>query len=196
VARKLTPQERALWSKVADTTNPWKPGPAENPADVFSQEVSDKTDPPKRRPPIEPFEIGTKVPASRPLPTSKAAAPTMDKKTFGKMRGGKLRPEARLDLHGMTLDQAQPALIRFVMGAQSSGKRLILVITGKGKDRDEGGPIPTRRGILRQHLPIWCKQPPLNAVVLELSEAHLKHGGGGAFYLYLRRPGKSGSQRG
>ena len=68
------------------------------------------------------------------LPDQIARSPVqMDKKTFGRMNKGRLQPEARLDLHGMTLDRAHPALVRFVLSNHASGKRLVLVITGKGK---------------------------------------------------------------
>jgi DNA-nicking Smr family endonuclease len=111
----------------------------------------------------------------------------MDAKTHGKMTKGKLAPEARIDLHGLTLSEAHPELIHFVMNAHSDGLRLVLVITGKGKRGQDLGPIPQRMGVLRHQVPHWLRQPPLGAAVLQISEAHLKHGGSGAFYVYLRR---------
>ena len=71
----------------------------------------------------------------------------MDRKAFGKMKRGKLVPEGKIDLHGMTLNQAHPALVRFIMSAHAAGKRLVLVVTGKGRSGDHDGPIPERRGI-------------------------------------------------
>jgi DNA-nicking Smr family endonuclease len=111
----------------------------------------------------------------------------MDAGTHAKMTRGKLQPEARIDLHGMTLAEAHPELIRFVLNAQSRGLRLVLVITGKGKSRDDHGPIPQRTGALRHQVPHWLHLPPLGPAVLQVSEAHLKHGGGGAYYVYLRK---------
>jgi DNA-nicking Smr family endonuclease len=111
----------------------------------------------------------------------------MDQKAFGKLKRGKLRPEGRIDLHGMTLDRAHPALTGFVLSAHKAGKRLVLVITGKGKERDEGGPIPVRYGVLRHQVPQWLSMPPLSHAVLQVSQAHISHGGGGAYYVYLRR---------
>ena len=87
----------------------------------------------------------------------------------------------------MTLDRAQGVLSQFIMSAHGSGKRLVLVITGKGKKRDEGGPIPVRHGVLRHQVPQWLSVPPLSMMVLQVSEAHASHGGGGAYYVYLRR---------
>jgi DNA-nicking Smr family endonuclease len=111
----------------------------------------------------------------------------MDSKAFTKLKRGKLSPEGRIDLHGMTLDRAHPALTRFILNAHKNGKRLVLVITGKGKMRDEGGPIPVRHGILRHQVPQWLSMPPLASAVLQVSQAHISHGGGGAYYVYLRR---------
>ncbi|WP_371587966.1 Smr/MutS family protein [Pseudoruegeria sp. SK021] len=113
--------------------------------------------------------------------------PQVDAKTHTKLKRGKLRPDARIDLHGMTLSQAHPVLNRFMMGAYSRQQRLVLVITGKGKDRDDGGPVPVPRGILRHQVPHWLQTPPLNSIVLQVTQAHLRHGGDGAYYVYLRR---------
>ncbi|MFT6677294.1 MAG: DNA-nicking Smr family endonuclease [Sulfitobacter sp.] len=115
------------------------------------------------------------------------ASVQMDKKAFTKLRRGKIKPEGKLDLHGMTLDQAHPVLNRYVLNAHRSGKRLILVVTGKGKRRDEGGPIPVRYGVLRHQVLHWLNAPPLSSVVMQVSQAHVSHGAEGAYYIYLRR---------
>jgi len=89
-------------------------------------------------------------------------------------RRGRGEPEARLDLHGMTHDGAYRALMRFLMAAQGEDKRLVLVVTGKG-------------GVLRGALPLWLGQTELEPLVSGVSEAHIRHGGSGAFYVSLRR---------
>lgn len=122
------------------------------------------------------------------LPDQFRSAPVqMDNKSFGKLKRGKLRPEGRIDLHGMTLDRAHPALSHFILSSHRSGKRLVLVITGKGKQRDDGGPIPVRYGVLRHQVPQWLSTAPLSSVVLQVAQAHISHGGSGAYYVYLRR---------
>lgn len=115
------------------------------------------------------------------------ASVQMDKRAFTKLRRGKIRPEGKLDLHGMTLDRAHPALNRFIMSSHQNDKRLVLVVTGKGKQRDEGGPIPARFGVLRHQVLHWLNAAPLSAIVMQVSQAHVSHGGGGAYYVYLRR---------
>jgi DNA-nicking Smr family endonuclease len=191
--RRLTAEERALWQQVARSTDR-RLHPERHEASAPLQRSQSG---PENRPAsqVEPFRLGEKAKNDTAghdilpgLPDRLAAAPvTMDKKAFGRLKRGKLEPQARLDLHGMTRERAHPALTGFILRAQAEGKRLVLVITGKGKDRDDGGPIPERAGILRHSVPQWLAQPPLAQAVLQVSPAHARHGGGGAYYVYLRR---------
>ncbi|WP_298916198.1 Smr/MutS family protein [uncultured Roseobacter sp.] len=191
--RKLGPDEIALWQKVADRTERL------NFQETFDPAAYAPAPKPKSKPTVDLSKLVTTYPpkpvARKPgydlkptLPDQLQKSPVqMDQKTFGKMTRGKLKPEGRIDLHGMTLDRAHAALTKFVLRAHGSGKRLVLVITGKGKNRDEGGPIPVRFGVLRHQVPQWLSSPPLASSVLQVSEAHVSHGGGGAYYVYLRR---------
>lgn len=190
-ARGLSAEERALWDRVAGTAKPLRPQRALS----ASHETAPKAKLPKPRPAPADFQIGD---LARPLTAMHDLAPTieerlasqtvrMDRRTHRDLTRGKLAPEGRIDLHGMTLAEAHPELVRFVMNAHSAGKRLVLVITGKGKRGDDRGPIPQRVGVLRHQVPLWLTQPPLGAVVLQIMPAHMKHGGMGAYYVYLRR---------
>jgi DNA-nicking Smr family endonuclease len=118
-----------------------------------------------------------------------AAAPQLDGGLHRRLARGQMAPDSRIDLHGLTRDQARAALTGHLMGAQARGDRLVLAITGKGRERgpDELAPIPRRPGAIRHDLPHWVSQPPLRALVLDLRAAHRRHGGDGAFYIYLRR---------
>lgn len=190
--RHLSAEERALWDRVAERATPLRPD-----QDTPSPELLPK--PKSKRPivprdPVPDFQVGQKAKTSRahdvmrPLVDRLSAAPVhMDSKSFGKMKRGKMKPEARIDLHGMTMAEAHPELVSFILGSQAMGRRLVLVITGKGKDRDDGGPIPTRFGVLRHQVPQWLALPPLSQSILQVTPAHLKHGGHGAYYVYLRR---------
>ncbi|WP_150121448.1 Smr/MutS family protein, partial [Sulfitobacter sp. HI0023] len=42
-------------------------------------------------------------------------------------------------------------------------------------------------GVLRHQVPQWLSAPPLGGLVLQVTPAHISHGGGGAYYVYLRR---------
>jgi DNA-nicking Smr family endonuclease len=187
--RTLRPDEAELWHAVVRNAHPMHPRKAE-PAPQIKPPSPPKVELP--RPLFDTFRIGERSRASHDLalPIADALRPApikMDAKAFGKMTRGKLLPEARIDLHGMTLAEAQPDLIRFILNAQSDGLRLVLVITGKGKRGDDTGPIPQRMGVLRHQVPIWLRQAPLGQTILQVAEAHLRHGGAGAYYVYLRR---------
>ena len=84
----------------------------------------------------------------------------MDRRRFDKLRRGRLDPEARIDLHGMTSEHAHAALTGFIRAAHADGLRLVLVITGKGRP-DAQAMQPHRHGILRHSLPHWLAAPPL-----------------------------------
>jgi DNA-nicking Smr family endonuclease len=194
--RSLSAEEQELWDRVRANTQAMKRSNLE--PQRFDPDVAMPT------PSLAPQSIRKAQSIILGKPVGKARGPAhdlvpaiqdsirqapvqMDHKSFGKLKRGKLRPEGKIDLHGMTLDRAHPALMGFVMNAHAHGKRLILVVTGKGKQRDEGGPIPVRHGVLRHQVPQWLSMQPMKSVVLQVAQAHISHGGGGAYYVYLRR---------
>ena len=197
--RHLSAEEEALWTTVAKTAAPMHDKkPRESKPDFLSPKP--KKVPKPRAPdllPRPPFTIGqarddrpqTSVNLAPDVRDRVASAPiTMDQKAFRKLSRGRLKPEGRIDLHGMTLAEAQPALIGFVLSSHAMGRRVLLVITGKGRSgRDSGGPIPEKRGILRDQVPRWLSSGPCKKIVMQVVQAHGSHGGGGAYYVYLRR---------
>jgi len=187
-SRRLSADERALWEQVARQATPLKPKPKSGVEPENAPPLVPARSPQTPPPQLQPFRVGERSipPQTRP---AQPAPPrlAMDAKAFGKLNRGRLSPEARLDLHGMTLAEAHPELIGFILMAHATGRRLVLVITGKGKPRDDDGPMPSRQGVLRRQVPHWLAMPPLSQVILQVSQAHLKHGGAGAYYVYLRR---------
>lgn len=189
--RHVSPDEQALWDTVAKRTEPLEKAPK-----TFVRTAPRQPNlAPNMIRPLQSFKVGQKVNHSADhdlIPSlgqqMRDAVVQMDRKAYGKMKRGKLKPDARLDLHGMTLAQAHPALISFMMRSASAGNRLVLIITGKGKDRDDGGPIPTKFGVLRHQVPQWLRMAPIASLVLQVTESHVRHGGQGAYYVYLRRP--------
>ncbi|MEM9332467.1 MAG: Smr/MutS family protein [Pseudomonadota bacterium] len=102
----------------------------------------------------------------------------LDQSTRRKISKGKLTIEAKLDLHGMTQIQAHQRLLGFLERAYNTGRRTILVITGKGA----GG-----EGILRSAVPRWLDEPAFRKYSAGYHEASLSHGGSGALYVRVRR---------
>lgn len=193
--RNLRPDEEEIWQTVARTARPMHSNgtsilhPKEDPPPPNAFHPKEPV-----RPALPPFRLGEKAAGkidhnlAPSLSESLSLAPVqMDAKAYGRMTRGKLVPEARIDLHGLTLAEAHPELIRFILNAHSAGLRLVLVITGKGKAKPDYGPIPSRVGVLRHQAPQWLRLPPLGPVVLQVAEAHLRHGGSGAYYVYLKR---------
>ena len=77
-------------------------------------------------------------------------------------------------------------LLRFLRRAQDEGVRFALVITGKGaRPRDEW----SERGVLKRQVPLWLKLPEFRAYVVGLEPAHVGHGGEGALYVRIKKPG-------
>jgi len=107
-----------------------------------------------------------------------APSPAIDQKQRRRLSRGRTELDGTLDLHGMTLVEAEAALSGFVAYHRAQDHRWVLVITGKGV-RGEGR--------LRKALPEWLSTPPLSQAVIEFDQAAIAHGGGGAFYLRLRR---------
>lgn len=196
----LSDEDRALWAQVARSITPM----------AERQRRKIETPPPA---PTPPAPAAAPAPAPRPLPPGfgigRSAAPLpvhvarvlspaqrlaeqplqMDARTHRSLTRGKLRPDARLDLHGLTLSVAKAELTGFVLRAQAAGQRLVLVITGKGdRGGDDRGPLPVRNGALRHEVPHWLAMAPLSRAVLQVVPAHVRHGGGGAYYVWLRRP--------
>lgn len=127
-----------------------------------------------------------------PVPVAPPAAAGLDKRTAERFRKGEMPIDARLDLHGMTQARAHAALGAFVARSYAAGQRCVIVVTGKGSGaRDEDAVIPERRGVLKDSVPRWLKEPGLAGFVLATAPAQARHGGSGALYVLLRRQRKT-----
>lgn len=79
----------------------------------------------------------------------------------------------------MTQAEAHRELAAFVARNHAAGKRVLLVVTGKGTR--EG------TGVLRAAVPRWLAEPALRDRVLATAPAVPRDGGDGARYILLRR---------
>ncbi len=183
--RGLSAEEQVLWNKVVENIAPQ--GNSMPPATISDLDIPEPRPLPTPKA-IRPFALGQSTkPESKAIHRPATAPHNMDKNSFNRLKKGKIVVDGRIDLHGMTLAQAHPALIGFVREAHASRKRLLLVITGKGKTKRGDSIMPERQGILRHQIPHWLSMSPLAQMVLQVTEAHLKHGGSGAYYVYLKR---------
>ena len=111
-------------------------------------------------------------------PARKAPEPGLDKNTARRFERGELAIDSAIDLHGLTQARAHEQLDRFVGNAVKAGARVLLIVTGKGKQGE---------GVLRKQVPEWLKLGPYASRILRLASARIQHGGEGAYYLLLRR---------
>jgi len=131
----------------------------------------------------------------RSLPTvgmARAAAPQVfDREVDRELSKGKRTPEAKLDLHGMTLAAAERAVTAFIAESSEQNRRVVLIVTGKGL-RLEGGRV--FGGRIRAEFAGWLERAENRARVAGARPAHPRHGGSGAFYVLLRRRSSASSR--
>lgn len=175
-----------------------------------------------REEPVEPATLATKpnqpVPAQvktvpvrkvlPPKPQSTPASPIappmtgLDRRTSQRLARGQIEVDARIDLHGETVETARYKLRDFLGNARARGARTVLVITGKGSSEFARHTLhgashfhaPERQGRLRRMATQWFQDAEFAHIVSGFQPAHPKHGGGGAFYVRLRRVDRGKSQ--
>lgn len=163
--RKTTDEERALFAEAFKDARPMKPA-----AKASSKKTAK----------IEPA-------------ASKKFTGGLDGNTADRLRKGALEPDRRIDLHGLTEAAAHRALLSFLRSAHRSGARLVLVITGKGaRAADPHAPFDMElemraRGVLKSMVPRWFHEPEFASLIADHRSAHIRHGGGGALYVYLKK---------
>lgn len=86
-----------------------------------------------------------------------------------------------LDLHGLSLEEAFPAVEEFLVRSLTRGLRHVLIVHGRGF-RSPGG-VPVLKTALAQ----WLGQKRLQKRVLAFCTALPRDGGAGAVYVLLRR---------
>jgi len=183
MAKKPLDDDASLWSRVTASVTP-----------ILRRRVMLPQQPPKAAPEVpgkkkrKPARGSTAGPTKtqRPAVTPEIRPADLDTAGFGgisrssarAIKSGQAGYTSRLDLHGLSRDQAHLRLVRFLNEAAGDGHRHVLVITGKGT---AGG------GVIRREFPGWITSPPLNMLVIAYCQAQPKDGGSGAFYVNLRR---------
>jgi DNA-nicking Smr family endonuclease len=180
--RHLDADEDWLWREAMRDVRPYRPLPAST---------------------IRPVRAEAAPKAAKKIPVPSALSPRpaqigsqglgsgVDGATARRLAQGRSAPDATLDLHGMTQDHAHAALERFLAVSVAHGRRCVLVITGKGglADKRDDGDAPWARrrpGVLKSLVPLWLEHSAQRDNLASVRAAHVKHGGGGALYVYLR----------
>lgn len=185
--RGLSPEEAALWRRVAATVTPLHPKPFAAPVAIAPPEASLPLPPPPKR-------IKGRVPPPRVVPTP-VAAPVrpltsngLDSTWDRKLTRGAIDPDVTIDLHGMTLGMAHDRLNGGIAQALAMGARVILLIAGKHRPHGDHDQRGERRGAIRAKLLDWLAASPHAGRIAAVRAAQPRHGGDGAVYIVLRKP--------
>ena len=96
----------------------------------------------------------------------------------------------RLDLHGLSLNQANKVVKKFIIESFEDGYKKLLIITGKGlRSQAHKNPyLSEQMNVLKHSVPEFIKNDEdLFKKISRISTADLKDGGEGAFYIFFRK---------
>ena len=117
---------------------------------------------------------------------SKEKLPNKDKKFQNK----KIFKTKSIDLHGYTLDEANKTIENFINKAYLEGINKLIVVTGKGiHSENEKDPYVSKDlSILKYSVPEFISNNSvLMSIINEITDAKIEDGGGGAFYIFLKK---------
>lgn len=186
VGRRLTPEEEALWARVAETIEPLEPRRREAPSLPPPVVVAPLPVPKKVKgrvpPPLPP-------PVAPPAPARALDRHGLDAGWDRRLAKGQVGPDFTLDLHGTNLEGAYARLEHGLTLALAQGARVVLLITGRA--RPAPGPMDrgSQRGAIRAKFLDWLAHGSHASRIAAVRAAHPRHGGAGAVYIILRRPG-------
>jgi len=95
-----------------------------------------------------------------------------------------------IDLHGYTLDEANKTIESFIIKSYQENINKLKVVTGKGiHSQNEKDPYVSKDlSILKYSVPEFISNNKnLMKIIYEIKDAKIEDGGGGAFYIYLKR---------
>ena len=102
----------------------------------------------------------------------------LNKSTERKLKNGNFEIDAKIDLHGLRVIEAEKLLYSFLLNQYSKNNRNILVVSGKGL---------MGKGVIRSNIRNWFKGEVLSKIIYVFNSAAPKDGGEGAFYVKLRK---------
>ena len=171
--------EKILWEKVTQSVRRMNPQPA---FQTPKQGGALKTGPQKTSwiDRSQSVQAKAKTLPDKTMPADFRLGETsgIDGTSARRMQRGQVPIEDRLDLHGLSQEEAQKEVKVFIGSAVQKNFRHVLIITGKGRDG---------HGILREKVPEWLKDAPLCYHLNAISYAQPKDGGTGALYIRLKR---------
>jgi DNA-nicking Smr family endonuclease len=175
MSRKLTDKEIALFRSAMDDVKPLQ---HDEKIQHHKEAINIKLRPREKTLKNKPhhFKDNEYLETCRPESYLFYQDPSINHKIIRKLRQGQYNSEAKLDLHGCTVQQAAQLVSNFLDDCCEKQKRYALIIHGKGKNAR-----------IKTQLASWLLQNPY---VLAYCSAQPKHGGTGALYLLLKNPKK------
>ena len=104
---------------------------------------------------------------------------TTSKKYKSSNRNSLKRPDDEIDLHGKTRDEAIQIVQKFVIDCYQKNLRSALIITGKGHNSAEKGPV------LKREVKLWLERNG-DTYIASFQEAPPRLGGSGAILLNFK----------
>ena len=95
-----------------------------------------------------------------------------------------------IDLHGYTLEEANKSIENFIIKSYENGINKLIVVTGKGlHSQNEKDPYVSKNlSILKYSVPEFISNnQSLMKIIYEIQDAKIEDGGGGAFYIFLKK---------
>ena len=112
--------------------------------------------------------------------------PNKDLISSKKIRHEKIK---KIDLHGYSLQEANKSVESFIQKCFDNSVTKIIVITGKGlRSKNKENPYLSKDlSILKYSVPEFIENNILlSKMIIEITDAKIEDGGGGAFYIYLK----------
>ncbi len=107
------------------------------------------------------------------------------------IKKGSLHIDKKIDFHGKSLLESEEQFNSTIIESYKSGQRCLLFVTGKGlfkpKKHGENDKPKLYHGIIRSSFVEWARLKKFSKYILSVERASIKHGGDGAFYVYLRK---------
>ncbi len=184
--RGLSPDEAALWARVAETVQPLHPLRPVKPVVAPPAPAAKPTPAPRQNAAAVRSPTATAAPAPKPPSARPLDRHGLDTSWERKLAKAAIQPDFTLDLHGHSLDAAHGRLDHGLALAIAQGARLVLVITGLPRPV-ESADRGSRRGAIRAKLLDWLAAGSHASRIAAVRPAHQRHGGAGALYVVLRR---------
>ena len=113
----------------------------------------------------------------------------MPNKDFVKKKNIRYEKIKKIDLHGYTIEEANKAVEQFIQKCFYESVTKVIVITGKGlRSKNVENPYLSKDlSILKYSVPEFIESNiSLTKMIIEITDAKIDDGGGGAFYVILK----------